>query len=474
MALISYHLLEMPIRNRSLRITPAHLRWVALGSAVLIVAGGVVVGGRDVPAQFGGLESATGKAPVTRDGHRLDVLVITDDAGKHLADDLRRRAASRADLSVTVADPFACDGLTRVGKRMTCRNWRTEWPRLIRSFDPDIVLFHVTHWDTGTMAALSGTTDAGAQMHWAREVLETGFAYLAERDASIVWSYEPFDAANFATAGTPFFLTMNRLTVDTNVLRLQDNQANVDQTVAELQALRRPVDRSLLRVLVVGDSSSRTFGYGLEQWANSTHRALVWSVGTPGCGIANDGRVVDAGREVSVPERCRAVQAGWRSRVARFRPDLVIVMSTIYDTQQRRVGDWPSMLVPGDRAFDDYLTKKYADAYDILSSTGAHVVWMESPCARPSVGPWPVDDRGGPLSTPRVKHVDDVVLARVVRLRPQLRRFDLFRVLCPDGVFRNDIGGVHDFRPDGIHYSPEASLWLARHYGQQILDAGLK
>ena len=59
-------------------------------------------------------------------------------------------------------------------------------------------------------------------------------------------------------------------------------------------------------------------------------------------------------------------------------------------------------------------------------------------------------------------------------LRPQLRRFDLFSVLCPDGVFQNDIGGVHDFRPDGIHYSPAASLWLAQHYGPKILDAGLR
>ena len=64
-----------------------------LCSAVLIVVGGVVGGTCDVPAQFGGLESAIGRAPVACDHHRLDVLVITDAAGAHLADDLRRRAA---------------------------------------------------------------------------------------------------------------------------------------------------------------------------------------------------------------------------------------------------------------------------------------------------------------------------------------------------------------------------------------------
>ena len=268
---------------------------------------------------------------------------------------------------------------------------------------------------------------------------------------------------------------MDLLTVDTTVLRLpgqpRPTWTQTDRRAAGPAPAREPEPAA---VLVVGDSSSRTFGYGLERWASSTDRALVWSVGTGGCGIANDGHVVEAGREIPVPDRCRAVQAGWRSRIERFRPDLVIVMSTIYDTQQRRVGAWPSMLVPGDRPFDDYLTQKYATRYDILSSTGAHVLWMESPCARPSIGPWPIDQRGGPLSTPRVKHVNHVVLERVERLRPQLRRFDLFSVLCPDGVFQNDIGGVHDFRPDGIHYSPAASLWLAQHYGPRILDAGLR
>ena len=132
------------------------------------------------------------------------------------------------------------------------------------------------------------------------------------------------------------------------------------------------------------------------------------------------------------------------------------------------------MQVPGDPAFDDYLTKQYMHAYDILSSRGAKVLWVKSPCARPSIGPWPHDSRGGPLSTARIRHVNDTILPRVARQRPGLRTFDLFRVLCPAGVFDDEIGGFSDFRPDGIHFSPPASVWLAEHYGAQILEAGLK
>lgn len=470
-AVASYHLLEMPIRNRSLRIRPIHLRWIAMASALAVLGGTVIAAQRNVPEQFGGLESAISEAPAARDDPRLDVLVITDAAGRHLADDLRRRAAGRADLSVTVAEPFGCREVVGTGSEHTCGNWRTEWPARVRSVDPDVVLFHVSDWDATELARLAGTDDPVAQADWLRRILPAGLDLLTRRGASIVWSYEPITVQNVSVQSRPFFQAMDLLTVDSGVLRLQDNSGDVDQTLAELSALRRPANQDLPRVLVVGDSSSRTFGYGLARWANSSGAALVWSVGTGGCGIARQGQVVELGRVVPIAQRCRAVAGGWRTRIERFRPDLVVVMSSIYDNQQRRLDGWPGMLVPGDKLFDDYLVHEYTDAYDVLAARGAKVVWVKSPCARPSIGPWPTDQRGGPLSTARIRHVNNVILPRVARARPELKTFDLFSRLCPDGRFHEATGGIADFRPDGIHYSPEASLWLARRYGPELLDA---
>ena len=74
----SYHLLEMPIRNRSLRVTPAHLRWIAAGCLAVITTGAFVATTRNAPNPFGGLDTAVGAAPVTHDDHRLDVLVVSE------------------------------------------------------------------------------------------------------------------------------------------------------------------------------------------------------------------------------------------------------------------------------------------------------------------------------------------------------------------------------------------------------------
>ncbi len=103
------------------------------------------------------------------------------------------------------------------------------------------------------------------------------------------------------------------------------------------------------------------------------------------------------GRESSLSERCQASADGIAEQVADFDPDVVVVLSTIYDLQQRRLDGWDDMRVPGDPGFDEYLANEYANVYDVLSSGGARVVWMTNPCARTTIGPWPNDGRGGPL-----------------------------------------------------------------------------
>ena len=64
---------------------------------------------------------------------------------------------------------------------------------------------------------------------------------------------------------------------------------------------------------------------------------VVWSAGTGGCGLADDGTVMVTGREVPVAQPCRTVQPSFARQVAEFDPDLVVVLSTIYDLQQRKL-----------------------------------------------------------------------------------------------------------------------------------------
>ena len=72
------------------------------------------------------------------------------------------------------------------------------------------------------------------------------------------------------------------------------------------------------------------------------------------------------------------------------------------------------------------------------------------------------------LDLDRVRHLNDVVLEAVVDARPQVRLFDLFEILCPDGAPLTTVDDVAVLRPDGVHLGSDGSLWLAETYGAEI------
>ena len=55
-----------------------------------------------------------------------------------------------------------------------------------------------------------------------------------------------------------------------------------------------------------------------------------------------------------------------------------------------------------------------------------------------------------------------------------MRFFDLYAVLCPDGKLLNGADGISPLRVDGIHFTPDGSMWFARTYGDQLLEQGLR
>jgi hypothetical protein len=56
--------------------------------------------------------------------------------------------------------------------------------------------------------------------------------------------------------------------------------------------------------------------------------------------------------------------------------------------------------------------------------------------------------------------------------RPDIERFELDDVLCPDGQFQDEIDGVSPVRVDGIHFSVDGSIWFAEEYGEELLRMG--
>jgi hypothetical protein len=222
---------------------------------------------------------------------------------------------------------------------------------------------------------------------------------------------------------------------------------------------------------------ARTFGYGLERWAADTDAAQVWTTATLGCGLADEGFIGSGwftNREQALPENCLRVHEGWKAQIEQFKPDLVIVMSSIWDTQERRLPDWPQMKIPGDPAFDDYLLREYRESVDELAAGGAAILWIQQPCARSMQVNGVQGTSTGLYDTARVRYLNDSLIPRLIEDRPEVRTYDLFSKLCPEGEFVESMGGIDKVRPDGVHFSTEGSLWLAYTFGGEMLAAGLR
>jgi hypothetical protein len=262
---------------------------------------------------------------------------------------------------------------------------------------------------------------------------------------------------------------MDQLTRErADLVDLQQRDENVDALLGDAETYRRHRTGDLTRVLIVGDSTAKTLGYGLERWA-SGHSAVVWNAAAEGCGIARDGSIPGPnGGPTTVGARCQAIWSEWAEEVRSFRPDVVIVLSELFDLAPRKLEGWSAYLNPGDRAFDDYMVREYQRAYDIFASHGARVVWIEPPCARIAVTALSSLGRGA-LSVDRVKYFDDVLLHRFAASERAVKLYNLFPILCPTGDFVQKIDGIV-LRPDGVHFGTAGSMWFAEHYGSQLLD----
>ena len=246
--------------------------------------------------------------------------MIADAAGAPLAQALTDAATRSDGLSVKVASPFACTEVAGAAPTATCANWQDEWQRIVADFDPDVVAFAVYDWDAADIARLSGGPDVTDQRAWTEGTLRAGFDLLAARGAPIVWTPGQFafdDVAELTT--NAFFGAMAQIVADRPDLRRHDFADDVAPVLADLRSYRRRAAGDVPRVMVVGDSSSRTVGYGLEHWAAETGAAVVWSAGAGGCGLADDGSVVVTGREAPVPELCRTVQPSFDASDRRIR-----------------------------------------------------------------------------------------------------------------------------------------------------------
>ena len=421
-AIASYRYVEQPIIHGALARFPRWIRWtLAPLAAVTVVAAGVVFVNRSAADPFAALRQNPASAAAARaDDGVLDLLVIPRSQDDPLLRPLRV-AAARNGTRLQVAAPFRCTGpLVGTAHGRTCSNWAHEWPPIVRRDDPDAVLVLADQWN-GTspadLAAGAGTRDTET----ITAALGAGFDLLAARGAPFVWA----DLPAATGGGSGFFRPFHQA-----MLRLQAERSDVDgmselpstpglapeayaqqaatTMLADAERHRRRVLADLPKVLVVGDSQALSLGYGLDRWAAEHRRAIVWNRAVEGCGVATDGELPTFGIG-DQRARCRAAVRAWPHLLARIRPDLVVVLSSIADTQDRKLPGAQRFTSFGDPALDNFLLREYRTAVRTLSSTGASVVWMTAPC---------IDQQGiatqlSSLDTTRIRHLDQSVLPRL-------------------------------------------------------------
>jgi peptidoglycan/LPS O-acetylase OafA/YrhL len=241
--------------------------------------------------------------------------------------------------------------------------------------------------------------------------------------------------------------------------------ATTTTTIAALPALARPV-----RILVAGDSTAEATATGLAAWsAERPDLAVVGSGAELGCGFVRGGdRLLDPLTDTweSVPTRCDTwLDAGLPAAVAESRPDVVLLLTTSWDVLDRR-WDGTTVHTPLDAEYADRVRTDFAEVTTRLLDAGAgHVVWAREPI--PNVFWW----SSGQAQEQPERH------AVLYAVMDELSAADPTRVSVVDLAAWIDDEGLatdQDARPDGVHWSPEASARIAREFlGDAVIRAAL-
>lgn len=226
----------------------------------------------------------------------------------------------------------------------------------------------------------------------------------------------------------------------------------------------RRVAGSTVRALVVGDSVALNVSAGLTKFGERGD-LLSYSGGQLGCPLARGGKYRFMRETIKVEDRC-----DWSKRfpglLADDRPDVVVVMSGIWEVVDRLLPADDSWRHIGQPQMDAYVLREFVAAIDLLGSQGAKVVLLTFP--RVEAG----RAQGYsllPESDPNRMNRFNELLRQAASLRPGVASvidFQAWQATEPGGEM--DPGR----RPDGIHYTdeyvPEIGKWL----GPKIVAIG--
>ena len=238
-----------------------------------------------------------------------------------------------------------------------------------------------------------------------------------------------------------------------------DDAAAVPQvsTTTLLTVPPRPV-----RILVVGDSTAEAIGAGLVEWAVANPQYAQVSVAAgAGCGLVLGGYLELSFGTRNVNKECGPYVLGViPDAVAALQPDVVMVMSSVWDVQDRRLTKGGPLLSPTDPAVEEQMTQSLGQFTDSLSAAGApRVVWLKSPIPLPSLaGGEDIQDQPGRQAALR-RAIESVGFSR-----PNVKVVDFAAWLATQ-----PIADDREARVDGVHFSNGAALLIANDFLGPVL-----
>jgi peptidoglycan/LPS O-acetylase OafA/YrhL len=222
-------------------------------------------------------------------------------------------------------------------------------------------------------------------------------------------------------------------------------------------AVAMPVVSRPVRILVLGDSTATYTAAGLVSWAaDHPDLAQVTDASVAGCGFVRGG-VVPTDGSIDWTGPCNdMLDERLPVLLADLQPDVVMLMVTMRDVEDRQWSEAEGALSPFDRRFRQRLFEDYAAMADGLISAGVDEIgWVLAPYP---IAPFQGEQRK--MLDPERYHVQFDVIAEIAGVRPDaVHVIDLRSWLA-------DQGGAADgaLRPDGLHWTEEASRWVSDRY----------
>jgi SGNH domain (fused to AT3 domains) len=240
--------------------------------------------------------------------------------------------------------------------------------------------------------------------------------------------------------------------------------------------------KSLVRVVVLGDSTAYTLAFSLGVLKlDDKYHDFLQDRGNIGCGLITgpEERIMgvpyypksDCNGSPATPGEpfdAQPLKVKWASALAQYHPNVVVLLAGRWEIVDRVYnGAWTNILVP---SFAAYVQQQLEAASNMFTATGANVVFLTAPCSneqnQPDGQPWPEND-------PARLAAYNALLQKVAAEYPRTDSVvDLNGLVCPKGVYTADYKGVTIREPDGIHFTDEAGIALAPALLPPILAAG--